>query len=419
MTSSRGQAKSAFRHLIGLDRQRLLCLVRFPTVASAASVLVPVAVVLSALWTLGMMRAPTAAGPEGALTLGLLVAGSTAFVSHGLLFGGDDLRFLGRLGVPGRDLYLERGCRLLAAALVIAFALSIPSLVGGSGGGRTLAIALASALTTTAVAVMIYGWSARAITNPGISRILGAGMGFDMELAKAAPLVYAPVPPFVLGAVAGVGAGAPGGYPWAITAASALLVAPALRLGARLFDAVSPRFLPAAAEMSYAPPPRNGGETFRVGRGLSGLLPARSAAVWVRDAAVAGRRFTWAARVTWPVVGVSFVALARWGDSQVARIWVLTVVGLALLVQAAAVIGLGRIESSGRRWIDRSLGATTFDRFVGRWSWAWGLSLWLLIPIGLAWGWWADGGPLWLWPLAGAFTALAATSASLLTAARR
>lgn len=419
MTSSVGGVPSVLRHLLGLDLQRLRCFVRYPTVASAASVLVPAAVVLSALWMLGRMRAPTAAGPEGALTLGLLVAGSTAFVSHGLLFGGDDLRFLGRLGVSGRDLYMERGCRLLTAALVIAFLLSVPSLVGGAEGGRSLAIAIASALSTTAVAVTIYGWAARAITNPGISRVLGAGMGFDMELAKAAPLVYAPVPPFVLGAVTAVLAGAPGGYPWAIAAGSAVLVIPAFRLGARLFDSVSPRFLPAAAEMSFVPPPRNGGESFRVGRGLSALLPTRAAAVWVRDSAVGGRRFTWAARVTWPVVGVSFVALARWGELPVARIWVLTVVGLALLVQAVAVIGLGRIESSGRRWIDRSLGATTLDRFIGRWSWAWGLSLWLLIPTGLAWGWWADGGPFWLWPLAGAFTTLVATSASLLTAARR
>src|SRR5690606_6513771 len=160
-------------------------------------------------------------------------------------------------------------------------------------------------------------WSARAITNPGVSRVLGAGMGFDMELAKAAPLVYAPVPPFVLGAVAAVVAGAPGGCPWAVAAVCARHVIPSPGVGAKLRGSVSPRFLPAAAEMSFVPPPRNGGESFRVGRGLSALLPTRAAAVWVRDAAVGGRRFTWAARVTWPVVGVSFIALARWGDSPV------------------------------------------------------------------------------------------------------
>ena len=419
MTSSGGGAPSTFRDLLGLDLKRLSSIVRYPTMASTASVLLPVIVVVSALWILGRMRTPTAAGPEGALTLGLLVAGSTAFVSHGMLFGGEDLRFLGRLGVTGRDLYLERGCRLLVAALVIAVALSIPSLVGGMEGGRSLAIALAAALTTAAISAMMYGWSARAIADPGVSRILGAGMGFDMELAKAAPLVYAPIPPFIAGAIVGVMAGTPGQSPWIVAALAALPVLPALRVGAGLFDAVSSRFLPAAAEMSFVPPPRDGGESFRVGRGLSGLLPAGAAAVWVRDAAVGGRRFTWAARVTWPVVGVSFVALARWGETPVARIWVLTVVGLALLVQAVAVIGMGRIEGSGRRWIDRSLGATTLDRFLGRWSWAWGLSLWLLVPTGLAWGWWADGGPLWHWPLAGAITALMATSASLLTAARR
>lgn len=418
MTSEK-QQPPALRHLLALDLQRLRSLVEYPTVASTASVLVPTLVVLSALWVLGSARAPTVAGPAGALTLGLLVAGSTAFVSHGLLFGGDDLRFLGRLGVSGRDLYRERGCRLLVAALLIGIALAIPSLVGLREGGRTLAIATTAAAVTTAAAAVMYGWAAKAISRPGSGRVLGAGMGFDQELARAAPLVYAPIPPFLVGALCGAAAGAPGGYPWVVAAVALGLVPPALQLGSNLFSSVAARFLPAAAEMSFVPPPRNGGESFRVGRGLSGLLPKRAAAVWVRDAAVGTRRFGWAARVTWPVVGVSFIALARWGDLPVARIWVLTVVGLALLVQAAAVIGLGRIERSGRRWFDRSLGATTFDRLAGRWSWAWGLSLWLVLPVGLAWGWWADGGALWLWPLAGAFSATVATSASLLTAARR
>lgn len=112
------------------------------------------------------------------------------------------------------------------------------------------------------------------------------------------------------------------------------------------------------------------------------------------------------------------IALARWGDLAVARMWVLTVVGLALIVQGAAVVGLGRLERAGRGWIDRSLGVGALDRFLGRWSWAWGLSLWMLLPVGLAWGWWAGGTGLWQWPLAGAVAALVSTSASLLTAAR-
>lgn len=413
-----GSAGKGLRHLLLLDLLRVRSLFRFPTVASVASLVLPTAVLLSAVWLLGREAPVIASGASGALTLSLLVSGSVAFLSHGVLFGGGDLRHLGRLGIAGSDLYRERGGRLLLVGLLSGFILALPSLFAEGGVTRSLLVALTAAIVNVAVGVAVYGWAARAITAPGISRVLGAGIGFDPELARAAPLIYAPLPAFLAGVLAGTYAGARPASGWPMAALSILLLPPAFAIGARTFEGVAARFLPAAGEMSFAPPPQKGGESFRLGRGLTALLPSRAAAIWVRDAAVATRRFTWAARVTWPAAGVSLVALARWGDLPVARLWVLMVVGLALMVQGAAVIGLGSMERSGRRWIDRSLGVRTLDRFLGRWSWAWGLSLWLLFPVGLAWGWWGGGSALWYWPLAGAFAAAVATSVSLLTAAR-
>jgi hypothetical protein len=201
-------------------------------------------------------------------------------------------------------------------------------------------------------------------------------------------------------------------------AAAASVGAIGVLLGAVVFKSAAPRFLPRAREMAYAPPPEGEGEAFRIGRGLSALLPRRSAAVWVRDATVGSRRFAWASRVTWPVGIVAIVALARWGDRPATQVWVLTAVGLALVVQAAAVIGLGRLERGRLRWIDRSGGLVWWERYLGRWAWAWGLSLWLLIPVGLAWAWWSNVDGAWLWPAAGAVMATVAAGVSLLSAER-
>lgn len=413
-------AGSGLRYLLVLDLLRVRSLARNPTPASVASLVLPAVVLLSALWLLGrqMPSSSTWSGASAGLTLSFLVSGSAAFLSHGVLFGGGDLRHLGRLGIGGGDIYRERGARLLLAGFLTGCALVLPSLFAGGPFLPPLLVSLTAVAVNVGVTALTYGWADRAITAPRLSRVLGAGMGFDPELARAAPLVYAPLPGFLAGAAAGMVAGREPGFAPFMAAMGMLAAVAAIELGARIFARAAARFLAAAGEMSFVPPPRKGGESFLVGRGLSRLLPTRAAAIWVRDAAVANRRFAWAARVTWPVVGVSMIALARWGDLAAARMWVLTVVGLALIVQGAAVVGLGRLERAGRGWIDRSLGVGALDRFLGRWSWAWGLSLWMLLPVGLAWGWWAGGTGLWRWPLAGAVAALVSTSASLLTAAR-
>ncbi|HUE97479.1 MAG TPA: hypothetical protein VMN39_12530 [Longimicrobiaceae bacterium] len=408
------------RLLLQLDGRRAVSSARRPTWASALGVLLPVAVVASALWVLGRIGVPATAGAEGGVTLGLLVSGGVSFLAYGILFGSRDQTFLRELGVRDGSLYLERGLRLLVAALAAAAAVTLPFLAAGEDVGRPLAIAISAGALAAGVAVLTYAWAARATTAARVSPLLSAGLGkFDAGLAKAAPLVYAPLLPFLVSAGYGGLAGAASGAPWAHAVAALALAGVALHLGRLLFEDVAPRFLPRVGEMAYTPPPEGGGEEFRVGRGLSALLPRRAAAAWVRDATLAGRRFAWASRVSWPVAGIAIVALARWGDAASTRAWVLSAVGLALLIQSAAVVGLGLLERDGRRWLDRSLGLHWTERFLGRWAWAWGLSLWLLVPVALAWTWWSGAGPAWRWPLAGAAVAALATTASLLNAERR
>ncbi|HET7321619.1 MAG TPA: hypothetical protein VFI96_03920, partial [Longimicrobiaceae bacterium] len=143
-----------------------------------------------------------------------------------------------------------------------------------------------------------------------------------------------------------------------------------------------------------------------------------AAAVWARDAVVASRRFAWATRVVWPVAIVGFFALARWGRLPQTRQAVAAAAVLVLLLQAAAIVGLGREERAGRRWVDRAAGVTPVQRLLGRWAWGWGMSLWLAVPLALAWSWWAIG-PGWPWLAAGAVTAAAAALASTAAAGWR
>jgi hypothetical protein len=170
--------------------------------------------------------------------------------------------------------------------------------------------------------------------------------------------------------------------------------------------------------MSFEPPPSGVGE-MSVGRGAGRVLPRGAAAVWVRDSLMVNRRFAWAARIVWPVVILSFIGLARWGEDPATRGWVAAAASLALLAQAVAAIGLGRLERSGRRWVDRSLGLTWKWRLLGRWAWGFGASLWLTIPLGLSWSWWAGSGSGWGWVAAGAGTAAAGAIGSLTAAGWR
>jgi hypothetical protein len=415
-----GRPSDYLRQLVALDVARLASLLRRPTPVLLLAIAVPMVLFLSALWTLGRVGAPEAAGAAGGLTLGMLVSGPVAFMAYGLLFRSVDDNFLRQLGVPARAIYLERSGRLGVAAASMALALVVPFAAAGEPVLAPLAIGLAASGVAAGTAVATFGWAARLSSTGQTSAVLSAGMRqFDRELARAAPLVYAPLAPFLTGAAVGAGVGAAGPYARlgivvGLGAGLGLTV-----LGASLFAPAAPRFLPHVGEMAYSPPPEGEGEAFRVGRGLSRLLPRRAAAVWVRDATVTGRRFAWAARITWPVALVSLVSLARWGSLPVTRVWVVAAVGLALIIQSAAVVGLGRLERTGPRWIDRSAGLAPWERFLGRWVFAWGLSLWLLVPLALAWAWWAGVGGAWLWPLAGAVLAAVATTVSLLNAEPR
>ncbi|MQA90025.1 MAG: hypothetical protein GEU90_07310 [Gemmatimonas sp.] len=406
--------------LFELGWQRIGGLLRSPTPKLVLGVGLPAAVLCSALVVLGRAGVPNPSGAAGGLTLGLLVSATLSFLSYGVLFGGSDNLFLRQLGVAGRELYLERGLRLCFAGAVTVVAVLIPFAAAGDPLGPPLVIGLTAAAVCLGTANLAYAWAARSTAGGGSNRLLSAGIRqWDPGLARAAPLVYAPLLPFLAGSFAGAVVGGAQQLTGLLVLASVVVAVAGTRLGAALFAPASARFLPTATEMSYAPPPEGGGEEFRQRRGLASLLPRPAAAVWVRDATVGSRRFGWAARVTWPVVIVSIVALARWGESSAAHAWVVAAVGLALVIQAAAVVGLGIVERHGPRWIDRSMGIAWRHRFAGRWAWSWGLSLWLLVPVALAWWWWSGFGTAWAWPVAGAFSAGVATMASLLNSERR
>lgn len=404
--------------LLRLDRQRLLNGFGSPTPGIIVATLIPVLVVVTALWGLGRIGGLSIAGAYGGVTLGMLISGPVAFLAYGILFGGRDDVFLRQIGIHPGALFIHRSIRLVAAGLAIAASLIIPFVAGGEPIAPVAAIGFPVAVFTAGAATFTFARAARSTVGMGDSW-MGAGIRqFDPDLAKAGPLVYAPLLPFIGGAALGAAVGAGVGPVWMKVAASIAIAALAVLGGVRAFASAAPRFVPHAREMSYVPPPEGGGESFRVGRGLSALLPRRAAAVWVRDATVAGRRFTWASRVTWPVAIASIAALARWGADPAARAWVIAAVGTALLVQAAAVIGLGAVERRRVRWVDRSAGLRWWERFLGRWAWAWGLSLWLLVPVGLAWAWWSGVGSAWVWPLAGAAAMTVAVAVSLLTSQR-
>lgn len=404
-----------FRLLARLGASRFASAFRRPSLPMALGAGLPLAVVVSGLWTLGRIGVPEPADAAGGVTLGMLVAGAVSFLSYGVLFGGSDRGFLRGIGIEPGALFLDRCVRLAVLSLLGAAALGLPYLAAGMSAARPALIGFGAAAVALGAAAWTYAAAARAVVGEGTS-VLAAGMQ-DPELARVAPLVYAPLLPFLLGAAFGGFVGAAEGLPLARALLSLPLAAAGIALGTRRFAPAAPRFLARAYEMGYTPPPQ--GEGFRVGRGLSGLLPARAAAVWVRDATVANRRFTWAARVTWPIAILSIVVLARWGGTPASRAWVIATVGLALLLQGAAIVGLGLLERHGARWIDRSSGLAWWERFLGRWAWGWGLSLWLLVPVALAWSWWSGAPGGWVWPFAGAFTAGLAATASLLNAERR
>lgn len=408
------------RHLLRLDRLRLRAAVRHPLAGGWLWAAIPVAILVGILWSAGVAAVPASEGSGGAASLGMLVSGAVSFLVYGVVFRGTDDHFLRRLGVPPRALYAERAARLLAATLGVSLLVLVPFLSSGEPLARPFAVALAAGAAAWGTGLAGYALVARAMALHERERgwgCLTAGM-WDMELAAVAPLAYAPLPPFLLGALAAawVGGGT-AGYPLRLAPVLALSFLAALA-GARPFAVAFPRFAPSASEMAFEPPAAvRAGEAPRR-RGARRLLPRGAASVWLRDATVAGRRFAWAERAAWPVAILAVVALARWGDDPGTAPWVASAVVLVLLLQAAAIVGLGRMERAGRRWLDRSLGLRRSERFLGRWAWGWGLALWLLVPVSLAWGWWSGAGGAWAWLLVGAVTSGLAAAASVATAGR-
>lgn len=405
--------------LLRLDARRLADSLRRPS-GSWIGVGLPLALLVGLLWGVGRVAVARVEGVEGAITLGFLVAGPLAFAGYGTLFGGADSAFLRRLGIAPRELFVERAARLLLLSLAWAGLVLLPFVSSGLPLGRPLALALSAALASWGVGLAALSAAARAVSErkPGQGwGLLALGM-WDMELAGIAPLVHAPLLPlFAGGAAAGVVGAAPGAA-WGRAALVAALFAGAAALGAGWYARALPRFAPRALEMTFVTPPPEGGELV-VGRGVARLLPRKAAAVWARDGVIAGRRFAWAGRLTWPVAIAALVGLARWGEDPAMRAWIAAAALLALLVQGAAGIGLGRLDRGGRRWIDRSLGIGWPHRLLGRWSWGAGLSLWLTVPLSLAWGWWSGAGPGWPWLLAGAGIAGVSAAGSMIVSGWR
>lgn len=400
------------RTLLRLDAKRLLAAAVRPTPGGAIVLLLPALLAAGALWAARGSIVPETATRRDAAALGMLVAAPIAFLSYGALFRAADDRLLHRVGVHPHARFAERAGRLLISALAIALVPVGLAVNAGSDAGGVAMTSFAVAMAAWALGGASSSLAARAMAG----RTDGRGWGcltigmWDRELAQAAPLVYAPLVPLLGGGV--VGAMAWGGGPGTLALVALASGALALRT-ARWWAAAIPRFGAQVLEMAFSPPPPAGVGELRVGRGLGRLMPRRAAAVWARDAAVAGRRFAWATRLVWPVAIVSLVLLARWGDEPATRVWIGAGALTVWLLQVIAMIGLGRYERAGRRWLDRALGISPLDRLLGRWAWGWGSGLWLAVPIALGWVWWTDGGSAWLWLAACAGTSAAGALASV------
>lgn len=407
--------------LLRHDARRFAAAARRPTAGGTIGVLLPAVLLVAGVMAAGATGGARLETTQDGVTLGVLLGSPVAFVAYSVMFRLRDESFLRRLGVEPRVLYLERALRLLAFSLAVAFLALLGYGVAGVPAGRVLLVGVPIGVVSWGMALLFVAIAARAMANPGGGggpAWLGIGM-WDREVAAAAPLVYAPIPALVAaGLGGGIVAGVEHARPLAALAVIGVGVAAAL-VGARPFAVALPRFAPRAVEMSFAPEPESIGLGLPGRRGLSRLLPRAAAAARARDVAVAGRRFAWAGRVTWPVVILSLVALARWGREPGVTAWIASAVVLALALQGAAAIGMGRLERGGPRWIDRAAGITPLYRFLGRWGWGWGLGLWLTVPLALAWGWWSDAGGGWGWVVVAAFTSGVAAATSVLSAGRR
>jgi hypothetical protein len=374
---------------------------------------------IAALWLGAESVRPDLRDGDGAFALGLLAAAPIAFWAYPILFRPGDDALLRRLGIPARASYGLRAMRLAALALLIFTLLMIPYIATGTLAPLPIAVAASGALVAWGMALSSLTGAAAKIANPGRRlELTSMMMGPDPELVRAGPLVWAPLPAVIFGALAARLA-LVGAMPPAVWTAVFAAVAAALAMrGARRFERAAPRFSPQAGEMAYAPAPDAGDAGLVIGRGLARVLPARAGAVRARDAAVVARRFRWAGRVAWPVAVVCVLAILRAGERPAVQGWVAGAGAVVLAMQATAVIGLGRMEREGRRWLDRAQGLAAADRLLGRWAAAFGMALALVVPVGITWALVLEVEDVWMWIAAAAASALVASAASLAAAGR-
>ncbi|MBW3570867.1 MAG: hypothetical protein KY467_07160 [Gemmatimonadetes bacterium] len=391
---------------------------RHPRPGAWIGVGLPALLGIAALW-LGAdsVRADPRDG-DGAFGLGLVVSAAVAFWTYPILFRPADDALLRRLGIPARASYWLRAMRLAALALLVVALVLVPHVAAGTVGGTVLAVAGAAAATAWGAALFALAGGARdAVSSEWRPGFWSRRIAFDREMRNAGPLVFAPLVPVVDGIVAARLTVAEPLPAWGVAAAAAIVAALLAAAGARRFERAAPRFSPQAAEMAYAPAPEAGQAGLVSGRGLARLLPARAGAVRARDAAVVARRFRWAGRVAWPVAVVCVLAILRAGERPAVQGWVAGAGAVVLAMQAAAVIGLGRMEREGRRWLDRAAGLAAADRLLGRWAAAFGMALALVVPVGLTWAL-VLGAGAWMWIGAAGASALVASAASLAAAGR-
>lgn len=410
---------SPLRLLLSLEARRIADPFRHPRAGTWIGVGLPAVLGIAALWLGADSVRPDPRDGDGAIGLGLLVSSPIAFWAYPILFRPADDALLRRLGIPARAAYGLRALRLAAMSLLIVLLALVPFAATGTLGALPVAVALTAGVVGWGTALSALTGAAQRVVVPSRRiELTSLMMGPDPELVRAGPLVWAPLKPVIAAAFAAriVLAGALPAWGWvAIFAAAAGGLA---MLGARRFERAAPRFSPNAAEMAYAPPPATGDAGLVIGRGLARVLPVRAGAVRARDAAVVARRFRWAGRVVWPVAIVCVLALLRAGERTQVQGWVAAAGAVVLAMQAMAVIGLGRLERGGRRWLDRAAGLRAGDRLLGRWSAAFGMALGLVIPVGIVWGLIVPGTSGWLWPAAAAGSAAVASAASLAAAGR-
>ncbi|MDB4948066.1 MAG: hypothetical protein JWM27_715 [Gemmatimonadetes bacterium] len=404
------------RLLLRTDLRRATDAVRHPRAGAWLAALLPSALAIGGLWRMGAAARPDATDGQGRILLALLASAAPCLLAYPTLFRAPDDSLLRHLGIRPRWIFAVRALRLALWSSGAVLLLMVPYAATGARLAPPLAMGLAAA--SVACAVSLFTHAGAAVKMASGARAVPGLIGWDPELAAAAPLVFAPLWPAVAAVVSArwVGA-APDAWGWRLPAALAL-AAVLVAIAAARFEAALPRFASRAAEMAYAPESDGSADALVIGRGLARVLPRRAGAVRARDAAVVGRRFRWASRMVWPVAVVSVLALLRAGDSAHVRAWVTASAAVLLAAQTLAVVALGRVERGGPRWMDRALGITVGHRLLGRGAAAFGLGMGVVLPIGIAWALAVPGGSAWPWLAAGAGAAALASAASLAAAGR-